>query len=341
MENSKTIPSLSIRVSDQEIEELLVSLPKEKGWLAAGLFLYQGCWYPSRILRNVITFKRHFQPLDHDIILASRPKSGTTWLKALIFSIVNRSRYTNCSTSPLVTKNPHELVPFIEFTLYDKKELPDLITIQSPRLFSTHIPYASLPVSIKECSNTRIVYICRNPFDVVVSSWHFAATGRNSLERSMEDLVDSFCKGIEAFGSFWDHVLGYWKESLENPNKVLFLKYEDLKEDTNFHLKRLAEFIGFPFSMEEEKEGVIEEISKLCSLSSLKDLEVNKTGKFMPNFENKCCFRKGEVGDWVNHLTPSMVERLEKVIVEKLEGSGLSFQASTGLPVHVNKNLVL
>ncbi|EOY19629.1 Sulfotransferase 2A, putative [Theobroma cacao] len=305
MGSFRTTPSPSPQVteeSDQEIEALLLSLPKGKGWLAGGLFLYQGCW----------------------------PKSGTTWLKALIFSIVNRSRYTN-ATSPLLTTNPHELVPFIEFTLYGEKELPDLTSIQSPRLFSTHIPYMSLPVSIKECNNTRIVYICRNPFDVVVSSWHFAARARNSLERSMEDLVDNFCKGIEAFGSFWDHVLGYWKESLENPHKVLFLKYEDLKEDTNFHLKRLAEFIGFPFSMEEEKEGVIEEISKLFSLSSLKDLEVNKTGKFMPNFENKCYFRNGEVGDWVNHLTPSMVERLEKVIEEKLEGSGLSFQASTGL----------
>ncbi|XP_022764692.1 cytosolic sulfotransferase 15-like [Durio zibethinus] len=327
MEHSKTSPS----PSDQEIEELLLSLPKEQGWLAGGLFLYNGCWYPSKILRNIITFQRHFQAQDLDIILVSRPKSGTTWLKALIFSIVNRSRYTNYSTSPLLTTNPHELVPFIEFTLYDKKELPDLSSIESPRLFSTHIPYASLPVSIKGCNNTRIVYICRNPFDVVVSSWHFAARGRNSLERSMEDFVGSFCKGIEGFGSFWDHVLGYWKESLENPSKVLFLKYEDLKEDTDSHLKRLADFIGFPFSMEEEKEGVIEEISKQCSLSSLKDLEVNKTGKFMPNFDNKSYFRKGEVGDWVNHLTPSMVERLEKIIGEKFEGSGLSFQASTGL----------
>ncbi|OMO51337.1 hypothetical protein CCACVL1_29848, partial [Corchorus capsularis] len=248
----------------------------EEGWLKGGLCLYQGCWYPARILRNVIAFHRHFQPQDHDIILASRPKSGTTWLKALIFSIANRSRFTNSSNpSPLLTKSPHELIPFIEFTLYGQKELPNLTSIQSPRLFSTHIPYLSLPVSIKERDyNIRIVYICRNPFDVVVSSWHFAAQARNSLERPMEDLVNNFCKGIESFGSFWDHVLGYWKASLENPKKVLFLKYEDLKEDTNFHhLKKLAKFIGFPFSMEEEKEGVIEEISKLCSLSSLRELE--------------------------------------------------------------------
>ena len=36
----------------------------------------------------------------------------------------------------------------------------------------------------------------------------------------------------------------------------------------------------------------------------------------MSNFENKCYFKKGEVGNWVNYLTPSMIERLEKEIAE-------------------------
>ena len=36
--------------------------------------------------------------------------------------------------------------------------------------------------------------------------------------------------------------------------------------------------------------------------------------------------RKGEVGDWANNLTPSMAERLSKVMEEKLAGSGLVFK---------------
>jgi hypothetical protein len=37
-------------------------------------------------------------------------------------------------------------------------------------------------------------------------------------------------------------VLGYWKASLERPDKVLFLKYEDLKEDIISNLKKIAGF---------------------------------------------------------------------------------------------------
>ncbi|KAI8028234.1 Cytosolic sulfotransferase 14 [Camellia lanceoleosa] len=129
------------------------------------------------------------------------------------------------------------------------------------------------------------------------------------------------------FGPFWDHALGYWKESLERPHKVLFLMYEDLKEDITLQIKRLAEFMGVPFSLEEERKGVIEEISKLCSFNNLRELEVNKSGSLL-QFENKTFFRRGEVGDWVNHLTSEMVQRLNKIMEEKLDNSGLTFKTS-------------
>ena len=91
-------------------------------------------------------------------------------------------------------------------------------------------------------------------------------------------------------------------------------------------MKKLAEFLGFPFSLEEERVGDVEKIAKLCSFENMKELEVNKAGKSIKYFENKTLFRKGEVGDWVNYLTPRMVEQLAKVVEEKLGGSGLSFK---------------
>ncbi|XP_028104139.1 cytosolic sulfotransferase 15-like [Camellia sinensis] len=129
------------------------------------------------------------------------------------------------------------------------------------------------------------------------------------------------------FGTFWDHALEYWKESLERPHKVLFFMYEDLKEDITLQIKRVAEFMGVPFSLEEERKGVIEEISKLCSFNNLREFEVNKSGSLL-QFENKTFFRRGDVGDWVNHLTPEIVQRLNKIMEEKLDNSGLAFKTS-------------
>nr|KJB13447.1 hypothetical protein B456_002G075200 [Gossypium raimondii] len=105
---------------------------------ALGLTQFQGFWIPSRHVptSSIISFQKYFQALDEDIIVVSKPKAGTTWLKAL--------------------ENPN----------------PDLFKIPSPRLFSTHLPYSMLADSIK-CSNCRIVYITRNPFDIIASLRHF------------------------------------------------------------------------------------------------------------------------------------------------------------------------
>ncbi|MBA0566546.1 hypothetical protein Golob_011355, partial [Gossypium lobatum] len=106
---------------------------------AQGLTQFQGFWIPSRSVptSSIIAFQKYFQALDDDIIVVSKPKSGTTWLKALIH-------------------------------LYKENPNPDLSTISSPRLFSTDLPYPMLADSIKR-SNCRIVYITRNPFDIIVS----------------------------------------------------------------------------------------------------------------------------------------------------------------------------
>ncbi|XP_039159568.1 LOW QUALITY PROTEIN: cytosolic sulfotransferase 15-like [Eucalyptus grandis] len=266
---------------DQEaIDELIASLPITKGLVCPVHRLYQNFWCPIIVLPNVITFRRHFKAKDKDIVLVSQPKSGTTKLKALAFSVINRS-HLDISNRPLLTSNPHEV--FLSSSISCGP---------TARLFATHIPYPSLTENIKR-SDCWIIYICRNPLDTVE---HF----------------ETFCQGQVMFGPFWDHITGYWKESLERPRKVLFLKYEDLKEDIAGQLKKVAEFVGLPFTEEEEEGG---------------DLEVNKSGKLVGRIvEKRSFFRKGEVGDWVNHLTPSMVDRLNSIIQEKMRPFGLEFK---------------
>ncbi|XP_062000240.1 cytosolic sulfotransferase 15-like [Rosa rugosa] len=312
------------KLSD-ECKKLVLSLPKEKGWRTLHLFQFQGFWCQSAEIQSILAFQNHFQTSDSDIVLASIPKSVTTWLKALTFAIVNRRHFAVSKSHPLLTSNPHDLVPFLEYKLYANNSLPDLSKFPEPRLFGTHIPYPSLS-TIKK-SNCKIVYICRNPFDTFVSSWHFInkVKPQSQAPISLDEAFDMYCKGIVGFGPFWEHMLGYWKESLNRPDNVLFLKYEDMKENGVFQLKKLAKFLGFPFSLEEERGGEIEEIAKLCGFENMKKLEVNRSGKSIKNFENKNLFRKAEVGDWTNYLTPNMVQRLSKVLEEKLGGSGLKF----------------
>ncbi|KAF3438032.1 hypothetical protein FNV43_RR20788 [Rhamnella rubrinervis] len=318
------------------MRDIIPTLPKERGWMLKHLLQYNGFWLSTTsILEGVVFLQHHFKPRPTDIFLATSPKTGTTWFKALIFATMKRTNF-ELSNHPLLTTGPHGLFPLLDVYICQNDHYQDSISslknLPSPRLFSTHVPYSLLPDSATDASSgCRLVYICRNPKDVLVSMWLFVNKSRTKevSPMSLEEAFELFCRGVSIYGPYWDHVLGYWKASLESPNKILFLKYEDMKNDPVVHVRRLAEFIGKPFSAEEERNGAVEEIIRLCSLENLRNLETNKNGaeRFSPEIavDKSNFFRKGQVGDWKNYLTEEMAKRIDQISDDKLYGSGLKF----------------
>ena len=112
-------------------------------------------------------------------------------------------------------------------------------------------------------------------------------------------------------------MLEYYTISLNNPKKVLFLRYEEIMNDPIEAVTRLADFIGCPFTEEELKQNVVEKVVEFCSFNKLKDLDVNKD-----NLMNDLLFRKAVVGDWKNYITAEMATKLDKITKERLQDSG-------------------
>ncbi|XP_009791037.1 flavonol sulfotransferase-like [Nicotiana tabacum] len=319
-ENSKEVISMKYK-------EIISTLPKRDTPYPPYEFCqYKGFWFPFNFLEGIAFLSEVFKADSSDIFLCSFPKTGTNWLKALAFSIMTRSDQRFYGS----TKLPQEIVPTMETdyvfnpTILDAHELP---------LFATHLPYSLLPQSILD-SDCKIVYICREPKDTFVSLWHFTKT----LEKTVEELKDirsnpleqefeDFCEGKSFCGPFWDHVTTYWKASVDRPNRVFFLTYEDLKSDTLGYVKKLAEFMGKPFSHYEEAQDVPEKIVTRCSfqnLKSLSNLEENKT-RSAGLINNSSFFRKGEIGDWKNLLTEDMVKSIDQITQEKFQCLGFDF----------------
>ncbi|KAD1690208.1 hypothetical protein E3N88_42457 [Mikania micrantha] len=167
-------------------------------------------------------------------------------------------------------------------------------------------------------------YLCRNPKDVLVSMFHFANKLRDKSRGLMTiaEAFDLFSKGVMPTGPYWDHVKGYHKA--EN---VLFLTYEDMKKDTVNNVKRLAKFVGHPFTEEEEADGAVQGIIRLCSFESLR--EVNKHGYLRDDIPNDAFFREGKVGDWTNHLTDEMSRILDEKTEEKFYGLDISCKSTS------------
>nr|CAB3479514.1 unnamed protein product [Digitaria exilis] len=321
-------------VASEEIhdttDDLVSKLPRREGW-SEPLVLYNNYWLRPHFAATIMRLQNSnsFKPRHDDIILATNPKCGTTWMKALAFTMSNRSRY-EFGNHPLFFRHPQEVVPGIEITL--DGGLADFDKLPSPRLLATHMPLSLFPKSIAT-SGCRVVYMCREPKDACVSRWHFenkmmCSRGHNHID--LESAFSMFSQGFSPYGPFWDHCLEYWKESIASPgnsSKVLFLKYEDMISDPVEHVTRLATFLGVPFSTEEEEDGVPQEVVRLCSFEKLSSLHAVQSGDFGRRgdivLDKSVFFRKGKVGDWVNHMSEEMGRELDCIVQEKLKGSGL------------------
>ncbi|KAJ0104490.1 hypothetical protein Patl1_18948 [Pistacia atlantica] len=96
-----------------------------------------------------------------------------------------------------------------------------------------------------------------------------------------------------------------------------------MKKEPLLNLKRLVEFLGQPFSLEEEENRIVHEIVRLCSFENMKNLEVNKTGIYrVQGSKNNIFFREGKVRDCKNHLTTEMMESLDQITEQKFHASG-------------------
>ncbi|MFQ6659959.1 hypothetical protein Gotur_028648 [Gossypium turneri] len=286
----------------ENVKNTIANLPKDDGWnVGYPLYQYQGFWCSPNFIEDIILSREGFKAEPTDIFVCSAPKSGTTWLKALTFAIVTRTRY-DTSTSTLLSKVSHDCIP----TLSNSGKKLDICEPGLP-LIGTHTPYHALPKSVLNSD-------CKVPSELPT---------KNHL--SLEKAFDLFCEGKSFYGPYLDHVLGFWKASQEKPHKVLFLKYEEMMKDTEPYVKKLAEFMGYPISREEGEAGAVQEIVRLCSFENPSNLDVNKTGvkqQTKAKVENNFYFRKGKAGDWKNYLTTEMEERLDKLMDQTFAGTG-------------------
>lgn len=329
---------------DDDLEKSLNDLPKAYFWDSPfEIRQWEGFWFERGLIKPAMKFRANFKARDGDVLLASFAKTGTTWLKSLALCIT-QNYYCYSDHQDILTKdNPHFLLPTVESMLYSTKPLQynhniyddddndgddDDSNYNSPRLMHTHLPYRVLPESVKISSSTdsgcKIVYIARNPKDTLVSFWHFfnSILRHNQEPYPLDKFVDCFCdSGAHQYGPYFDHVSEYWLESKRRPEKILFVRYEEMKNDPKGQVSKIAEFMGKPFKSETEVDDVLWR----CSLDRLKNLEVNKNGSVVSHVPNGSYFRKGVVGDYKNYLTTEMEEKIDRMSREKFEPHGLVF----------------
>uniref|UniRef100_A0A670KCP9 Sulfotransferase n=1 Tax=Podarcis muralis TaxID=64176 RepID=A0A670KCP9_PODMU len=260
-----------------------------------------------------------FQARPDDLLICTYPKAGTTWIQQIVSMVQHRGDLEKCNQKPI-----YERMPFIDMPpmkpFVSGVEQADLMP--SPRILKSHLPVQLLPASFWE-QKCKVIYVARNAKDNVVSYFYFHHMSKIMPETgTWNEFLENFVAGKVAWGSWSDHVRGWWEAKDRHP--VLYLFYEDMKEDPAREIRKVIQFMGL-----ELPESVLNQIVEHTKFESMKANPMANYSTLPSSLVDHTVspfMRKGTVGNWKKHFTVAQSEWLDDTCAQLLKGSGLNFR---------------
>ncbi|XP_040212095.1 sulfotransferase family cytosolic 1B member 1-like [Rana temporaria] len=288
-------------------------------WRRRDLVNVRGVPMICAFAHNLDEITDRFQARDDDIVIATYPKSGTTWMSEIVDLVLNDGDIEKSRRGAIFQK-----VPMLEFRV--PGEVPPgseiLESVPSPRVIKTHLPVPLFPKSLWD-KNVKIIYVARNPKDVAVSFYHFDKMNQLHPDPgTWEEYVERFIQGNVGFGSWGAHVRDWW--NLRQQKNMLYVFYEDMLEDPIGEIQKVVKFLGKDFSEED--------VDRICQHTSFKAMKENPLTNYtslsstIMDQSISPFMRKGICGDWKNHFTVAQSERLDEYYQREMSGADLTFR---------------
>ena len=248
-----------------------------------------------------------FIPRPDDIVIATFPKSGTTWLQNTVYNLLG------CPNGPIERIN--HTVPWLQSV---GVTLEDIEKMEGPRVFTTHDYWSWMPEKLR--NTARFIYCARNPKDQAVSYFHHlqnmkASYGQKCSDMTFNEYFDQIYskKDVAEFGLWEDHNLE-WLGQTSRKN-ILFLTYEDMKENSEREIRKMSEFLGLFVDEQRITDTLNKSRFEYMRNSDNLNLSWHLRG-------SKDFIRKGNVGGWVDYLIKEQSAYFEKPIQRIIEAGG-------------------
>ncbi|XP_068590736.1 amine sulfotransferase-like isoform X2 [Cebidichthys violaceus] len=171
-------------------------------------------------------------------------------------------------------------------------------------------------------SSEVVIYVARNPKDVLVSYFYFHKVA-NMLEtpRDFDDFFEKFMRG-NVFGSSWFEHIKTWYSHKDDIN-MLFITYEEMIQDLHSAVERIALFLGKELADEQ-----LADVVKHSTFNNMKNIpQANYErvpGELLSHHQGRF-MRKGTIGDWKTHFTVAQNEMFDKVFHGEMANIPLVF----------------
>ena len=269
---------------------------------------------------------------------ASYPKSGNTWIRAIITSLVySEDGLFNFDLLKKINLFPKRYY-FKEFTndYSDLKRISqhwinaqqNINSKEKLKIFKTHNGnYNFFGNDFTNKNNTAgVIYVVRDPRNVITS---VANHYQLNLEKSLEFLLDEkrFLFNTNNTNDSSEEniitLLGSWKShynSWKISSNSIIIRYEDLLINTKSEINKLSTFLKkfTKFNVSDQK---IQNILKTTSFEKLKKIEEKEGFEEASNSTIKF-FNLGPNNDWKNVLSKNLIDSIEKNFNKEMKELG-------------------
>ncbi|MDA7770686.1 sulfotransferase domain-containing protein [Candidatus Pelagibacter sp.] len=276
------------------------------------------------------------------IWLASYPKSGNTWVRSIISSLLySNDGIFNFELMLKVSQFPEKkyfnnfVRNFGNFKEIKESWIPaqDIINLDNQiKILKTHQgKYTVGKDSFTNNQNTlATIYIVRDPRTLISSiSNHYTLNYNEALDFLMTPQIIGNTKKWEDNQTGMLCLLGKWNEHYRswtrNKSNLLLIKYEDLIQNPDNELKKIIFFLKNYLNVETN----INKNKKILETTSFKNLKkMEQKGLFRENVLNKeddsevSFFHLGPANNWKDNLNEDIKNKIEKEFHQEMDELG-------------------
>lgn len=242
-------------------------------------------------LRVPIIWMRHRGLNRNDVFAASYPRSGSTWLRFMLFEILTQKD--------------------AEFDDVNR-DIPD---VGGQRDAAALLPNQGRLIKTEEAFRPdyrRAIYLVRDGRDVALSEYAYQKA-QGWIDCSFDGYLKMFVNGnANPYGSWEKHVRSWIESPLNARGDLMLVSYRELKQKSEPTLTRIAEFLNVRVPAQ-----VIQNAIQNNNLQNMRKKEdrapqIGYDSRTKSIAEEKRFVRSGALGGWRERLTAAQAEYLQR-----------------------------